>query len=164
MEPRSDALAVMINTLPAHVVRFAELYLAGADAESAAGQVGHVGQARALLADQRTLRYLSARCGHATDSSGLRSIRAAAVGMLARMAQMDVTSAFGPTGMLQVQDWPPELRMCVEGLELHESGVVKKVKLTSRLRVIDLLLRLTGEVKHRHAAQGTRVVFEVEGE
>lgn len=156
---QTDALAILHNTLPAGLCAFAELYLAGADPAEAAAQVGAPGQARALLSDRRTLSYLAAK---AAPGLVQRDIRAATVGMLAQMSVYDPASAMGPVGWLPFGEWPPQLRMCVESVELHESGAVKRVKFTKRLDVIELLLRLTGDVGRRVSPTRAKVVFEVE--
>lgn len=157
---QEDQLALLRSTIPERLLRFAEVYLATLDAAHAAQEVGAPGQERNLLSDRRVLMYISAVCGHTRENNA--HVRAQVVGMLAQMAVYDPASALGPAGWAPFSEWPPALRMCVEGLELHESGAVKRVKFTRRLDVIKLLLDMTGSIGPALQAKHGRVVYEQE--
>lgn len=158
---QEDQLSVLRNTMPERLIRFADLYLVHLDAARAALDVGAPGQERALMADRRTLMYISAVCGHLRENNA--HVRAQIVGMLAQMAVYDPKGALGVGGWLPFDQWPDALRMCVEGLELHESGQVRKVKFTRRLDVVKLLLELTGSIGPTLNAKHGGVIFEQEG-
>jgi hypothetical protein len=131
------------------------------DATAAALDIGAPGQERALMQDKRTLVYLGALCGQLRETHA--ELRAHMVGMLSHMALYDPGVALSSVGWLPFEQWPQSLRMCVEHIELHESGAIKKVKFTRRLDVIAMLLALTGDAHQVARAQArTRVIFEQE--
>lgn len=158
----SDQLAVLRNSIPERLVRFAERYMCDLDAPAAAAHVGAPGQAGELMRDRRTLVYLSALAGHIRSTN--EELRAHMVGLLTHMALYDPAGAMGAVGWLPFAEWPQELRMCVEGLELYDSGAIKKVKWVKRLDVVQLLLQLTGHVPSAAVAKQPRVVFEAQSE
>lgn len=157
-----DAIAMMRNTMPERLVRFADRYLVDLDARAAAESVGAPTQAQALMRDPRTLAYISAVCGALRRVHA--DLRAQMVGLLTQMALYDPKGAIGPTGWLPLDQWPDNLRACVEGLTFYESGQIKSVKWVRRLDVVDRLLALTGGVDRRIERHHASVVFEVERE
>ena len=139
-------------------MRFAERYMVDLNAAQAAVEVGAPGQERALMADRRTLTYISALCGQLREVHA--ELRSHMVGMLSHMALYDPRGAIKNGTWLPFDEWPDSLRMCVEGITFHESGGIKSVKFTRRLDVITLLLQLTGDVPTQIKNKHTRVVFE----
>lgn len=161
-QEQEDQLSMLRGSMPDRLAQFTDRYLVHLNAAQAAAEVGAPGQERTLLSDRRVLLYISAWCGHQRQNNA--QVRAQMVGMLAQMASHDLKGAISPLGVwLPFHEWPDALRMCVEGIELHESGAVKKVKLTRRLDVLKMLLDLTGSIGPTMKASHARVIFEEEG-
>lgn len=160
---QEDQIALLRSTMPDRLTRFCDRYLMHLDAAQAASEVGAPGQERTLLADRRVLQLISAVCGHVRENNA--HVRAAMVGMLARMALWDVKDIVAPVGgFLPVNEWPDQVRMCVEQLDLDANGAIKRVRFTKRLDVMKMLLDLTGTMPAQLSAAHGRVIFEVENE
>jgi hypothetical protein len=155
-----DALSTLRNAMPERLSRFADRYMVDLDAQAAAVAVGAPGEARTLLSDRRVLTYIGALCGQLRNTHA--ELRSQMVGMLTHMALYDPAGAIGPAGWLPFEQWPANLRMCVESLTFHESGALKQVKWVRRLDVIDRLLALTGSVDKSILPRYAKVVFESE--
>ncbi len=157
----TDAIALLRETIPIRIWRFAEALLADKDMDprAAADAAGAPGQQRAIMEDRRFLVVFAALQNDLRETN--RSLRHQLVAMLARMATFDPADAFTADGLTlkNIHDMPPELRAAVEKFKVKASGEME-ITFVKRLDAIRLLFTLFGDIDSQTAQLGTaRVVF-----
>lgn len=144
----ADALAILRETAPEYVIRFAELVYSDAqlDVNAAAAAVGMPGKAKELLLDRRVQMALSTIGGELRET--FREQRQMAVAMLARMLVADPRDMFDreTRQWIHPTQWPDSIAACVTAIEETPDGRFK-VKLQPRLEIIKTFLAVFNDLE-----------------